>query len=486
MVALGETVTVVNKSGKVVKSSKHLVNVFKEAKSAYGERKAELKAQRREEAESKVRENKARQRFEELKLEDESDTSSRRSSRRGSEDSRSTVQQGRRGSDDSRSTTRERRRGGGDGKPSITRPRNPPMERGYSDSFYANDRPQPRRSPTTTSKRPSPLRFDTDGALASAASETRGQELIRRNTDGLISPTSRARSSTHTHTRSASLSDIDPDLAYGELPPPLPERTYDTEIELRAKMTTLQQLLDECNCLQHSVTATIDNLQKNPDALAAVALTLGEISTLAAKMAPGALASLKTAFPAVIALLASPQFAIAAGVGVGVTVIAFGGYKIVKRIKANKAEKAELLAADALEYGGAGNDSPGASDVDELREINRIENWRRGIAEVEAESMGTSVDGEFVTPAATRTLIEEGRLKEGDLKKREGRSEKRKEKKAKELKERGDRASGKKGERKAEEKRVKDERKRVEKENAKVKGEPVGGGLRMLFKKSAA
>ena len=54
--------------------------------------------------------------------------------------------------------------------------------------------------------------------------------------------------------------------------------------------------------------------------------------------------------------------------------------------------------------------------VEELREISGIERWRRGIADAEADSLGTSVDGEFITPHATRTLVEEGRLTEADLK----------------------------------------------------------------------
>jgi hypothetical protein len=60
---VGETITVINKSGKVVSSvstdkgcadkprtdcpqSKHIVSIFKEAKSAYRERKAEIKAEK--------------------------------------------------------------------------------------------------------------------------------------------------------------------------------------------------------------------------------------------------------------------------------------------------------------------------------------------------------------------------------------------------------------------------------------------------------
>lgn len=208
--------------------------------------------------------------------------------------------------------------------------------------------------------------------------------------------------------RSASMDDIDMDLAYGELPPPPPmTRSRDTA-ELREKMTTLQILLNECNCLQHSATTIIERLSKNPDTMAAVALTLAEISNLAAKLAPGALTAMKSSFPAIVALLASPQFAIAAGVGVGITIIAFGSYKIIKKIQARKDERMLLAYGDG--------DSTLGESVDELRELNRIEHWRRGIANAEAESAGTSVDGELITPMATRTLIEEGRLTEADLK----------------------------------------------------------------------
>lgn len=51
-----------------------------------------------------------------------------------------------------------------------------------------------------------------------------------------------------------------------------------------------------------------------------------------------------------------------------------------------------------------------------------MEMWRRGIADVEAESGGSTVDGEFITPGAMWTLIAEGKLTEGDLKARYGRN----------------------------------------------------------------
>jgi hypothetical protein len=153
-------------------------------------------------------------------------------------------------------------------------------------------------------------------------------------------------------------------------------------------------LLEEANCVQHTATATISHLQKNPDAMAAVALTLAEISNLATKMAPSALAMLKTAAPAVWALLASPQFLIAAGVGLTATIVMFGGYKIVKQMQSSSNNKGAEV--EAVEH---------SAHMDEMIEFNTdclssVEMWRRGVADAEAESAGTSVDGEFITPRA--------------------------------------------------------------------------------------
>lgn len=390
MALVGQTITIVNKSGKVVSTSKHLVNVFNEAKTAYSERKAELKAARREKSDKKDDERKTRKRIETLKLSDDDESSlSRRSSRCGSEDGR---------------RSNEIRR-----KPVARRSERPPIERGVSDSFYANDPPPTSRR--SSHHRPSPL----SRQHSATTEDPHVRELTRRHTSGLelTSPTNNSRRLS----RRASADDIDMDLAYGSLPPPLPERNYDTEIELRSKMSGLQRVLEEANCLQHSVTAIIDNLQKNPDALAAVALTLAEISSLVSKMAPGALMSLKGAFPAVVALLASPQFMIAAGVGVGVTIVVLGGYKIVKKIQAKKeAENGLLLEAYPAGEGLVGGGVDRESEMESLRELSRIEQWRRGIAEVEAESVGTSVEGEYVTPGAKTALLLEGKVTEADFK----------------------------------------------------------------------
>ncbi|OCK79979.1 hypothetical protein K432DRAFT_393424 [Lepidopterella palustris CBS 459.81] len=350
MVHLGETITVINKSGKVVSNSKHLINVFKEAKSAYRERKAEIQAERNAAAEEKN----ARHGVKSLRIDD--DTRSRASSRASKGPSRSKSH----------------------------RHARPSIERGHTDSFYVNDERPRRHSPTHRH-----LEQDLAG-------DGHRRELSRRHTDGPV------QLSAGKTTRSHSEPHIDMDLAYGELPPPPPMQRYE-EGELREKASRLTMLLDEANCLQYSVTAMIENLQKNPEALAAVALTLAEISNIVGKMGPGVLMTMKSSFPAVVALLASPQFMIAAGVGVGVTIVALGGYKIIKKIKAKKEnELEEPLQLDELQ----------------TPELSRIEMWRRGIAEIEAESNGTSVDGEFITPGASRHLIAAGVIEEDGLKAR--------------------------------------------------------------------
>lgn len=215
-------------------------------------------------------------------------------------------------------------------------------------------------------------------------------------------------------TRSASNPDlrnnhVDMNLAYGTPPPDLmlAERSptgLEREAELQATMTKLDSLLLEAQCVQHSATAIIKNLQDNPEAMAAVALTLAELSNLLTKMSPGILAAMKTSSPAIFALLASPQFLIAGGLALGVTVVMFGGYKIVKKIQADNAARKE---ANRMEE----------ALVWDANEMGSIESWRRGISAADgdgdgdgASHAGTSVDGEFITPEAARQKKE--RLKE--------------------------------------------------------------------------
>ncbi|KAF1997326.1 hypothetical protein P154DRAFT_294725 [Amniculicola lignicola CBS 123094] len=366
---IGETITVINRSGKVVSSSKHVFSVFKEARSAYRERKAEIQAERKAASTDRVLHDGVKA----LRIKDDDDTRSRTSSR-------------------THRTSRSK----------THRPAKPALERGYTDSFY--DEPvSPRRR----------HRYSDD--LDAEGRDGPRRELMRRHTEMPIdhyTPAPRRRSS-----------DIDMDLAYGELPPPLPGKPYDDN-ELKEKAFTLTHLLEEANCLQYSVTTMIDNLQKNPEALAAVALTLGEISTIVGKMGPGVLTVLKGSFPAVVALLASPQFMIAAGVGVGVTIVALGGYKIIKRIQATTEEKKVMEVPFEVcgSFGGPVTPSPQEQpyQLDELetQELSRIELWRRGIADVAAGSDGTTVDGEFMTPGASRQFFAEGVLDEEEVKSR--------------------------------------------------------------------
>jgi hypothetical protein len=418
---MAQVITVVNKSGKIVKSTRTLAGVFNEAKSAYAERKAELKASRVKERDLQEQERKARSQLDALTLEE--DARSRRGSRAGSEDG-------------SRATRR---------KPVPSRRDRPHGDRGYSDSVVTSDDAR-RRSATT--HRPSPLRFDSTGEAMYDEDSPRPGQLVRRHT-GHPPTTSRS----HQGSRRASHNDIDMDLAYGDYgdAPPLPVARIEDNPELRDKLTGLQRLLEEVNCIQHSAGATIENLQKNPEALAAVGLTLAEISTMVTKLAPGALPSLKASFPAIMALLASPQFAIAAGVAVGVTIIAFGGFKIVKKIQAsNQAKKDSVLMLEGEQEEPA---SP-AETLDELRELSSVERWRRGIADEQARSVGTSVDGEFT---------------EADFKPKESDKEKKKrEKKSR-------RAESEAG------KSVRSSRSSSSKTKTKKEKEKEPSGLRLLF-----
>lgn len=339
MAALIQTIAVLDNSGKAISTSKHLVNVFKEAKAAYRQRKNEVVAGR------------------------DYDSKDRKT--------RKTLQAT--AVDDNRHAAGSRR---------------------HSRPHHGS-----RRSPTDCRHPEAPLRSDTSSTiypssknrfsqdLHSPRSPTSPhQELTRRHSgrdDLLVQRSPRLPPRSMTSPASPS-SPIDMDLAYGPIPPPLPVATEAEDAEFKGLVNKVKALLDEADCIQYSVSAMIASLQKNPDAMAAVALTLAEISNIATKMAPGVLAAMKGSAPAVFALLASPQFMIAGGVAVGVTIVALGGYKIIKKIRAKNAVE-DPGVDEMLEIGG---------------DVGMIDNWRRGIAEVEEQSVGTSVDGEFITPEA--------------------------------------------------------------------------------------
>ncbi|KAF1912019.1 hypothetical protein BDU57DRAFT_564625, partial [Ampelomyces quisqualis] len=419
--------------------SKHIVSVFKEAKAAYRERKAEIKAEK----EAAYHAKKLTEGVRTVRIDD--DVQSRASSHR-SKHSKAPHRA------NTHKSTRER----------------PALARGYTDSFYANHSPRSSRH-----------RFEQD--LAGDAHHAHGMEMARRNSD---QPVHRAPAAV---TRRKSEPYIDMDLAYGDIPPPLPVKRYD-DGELRDKASKITMLLDEANCLQYSVTQTIENLQRNPEALAAVSLTLAEISAIIGKMGPGVLLTLKGSFPAVAALLLSPQFMIAGGVAVGVTIVALGGYKIVKKIQADNIDKA---AAAALPMTGRSRVDSGANldQLDELEpaELSRVELWRRGIADVEADSAGTSIDGEFITPGASRQLIAAGVLDEDDLRsRRSARSRAGSEHRPKSQRAKSERSVKTSKTSKTTSKTVDTRRSKAVKETSSRKKEKEPSGLKMLFRSHTA
>lgn len=105
-----------------------------------------------------------------------------------------------------------------------------------------------------------------------------------------------------------------------------------TDDHLTALLLQVSDILDHISCFGSGVFAMIEALRRDPETLAMVGLTLAEISTIVTKLSPSMLIGLKSAWPMVFAFLASPQFAIVAGVGVGTTVVLIGGYKIIKRM----------------------------------------------------------------------------------------------------------------------------------------------------------
>lgn len=194
--------------------------------------------------------------------------------------------------------------------------------------------------------------------------------------------------------------DLDMNLAYGNVPPDLAERVdLDQPDDGRAQrlVRRVEGMLDEAHCLQHSALAMIRSLQEKPETAAQVALTLADLSSALARLSPSLLGALRGGSPAVFALLASPQFLVGTGIAVGVTVVMFGGWRIVKKVAEARAPR-EVGALDAL-----------AS----------IETWRRGIPTAWAGA--ESADLELITPEADRTTRREYAADDGSERDRRSR-----------------------------------------------------------------
>lgn len=214
---------------------------------------------------------------------------------------------------------------------------------------------------------------------------------------------------------------IDMDMAYGSIPPDLEDRVdldpkfmaMEKERKAQALAEKIEALLTEAHCVHHTANHMIQHLKTQPAAAAAVALTLAELSAVLGKVSPGFLPALKAGSPAVFALLASPQFLIAAGVTVGVTIVMFGGWKIVKQITDAHEEISQARGPMAFEahpqgayaerapteYSASGDEAYVIEEIEE--ELSSIESWRRGISDVgENES---EVDMELISRAALRS-----------------------------------------------------------------------------------
>ncbi|KAI8952964.1 hypothetical protein F4801DRAFT_538965 [Xylaria longipes] len=226
--------------------------------------------------------------------------------------------------------------------------------------------------------------------------------------------------------------EIDMNLAYGNIPPDLADRVdldpayqaSEKETKARNLMGMIENLLVEAQCVHHTATHIIEHLQGKPEAAAAVALTLAELSALLGKMSPSFLAVIKGGSPAIFGLLASPQFLIAAGLTVGVTVVMFGGWKIIKRIKeAKEAEAVARMPPMAFEAQQVQQAQPAqpaeqgqpvyppypqsetSQGFDEAlvveEELSTIESWRRGITPFGEDD---SADMELISPEADRAI----------------------------------------------------------------------------------
>ncbi|EAW11327.1 uncharacterized protein ACLA_090200 [Aspergillus clavatus NRRL 1] len=365
MSPFGETIAVIDKSGKVVSTSKHLFGVFSHAKNAYRERKAQVQSERN----AKIAEREALRALQNYHIDDAPSVAPSRRSR----------------------STHSRHHSG---RSQHHRHHRPPSQ--YGSQYEPQDEPQYEQH------------YEQDRQSVASRPDSfyaPPSDMVRRHTHHDLTvrepeprpPANRSKSEAH----------IDLDLAYGEFHPsamtkgPSPQQQQLQRIEdpeLNGLVGRAQWLLEEANCVHHTATATIAHLQKNPDAMAAVALTLAEISNLATKMAPAALSVLKSAAPTIFALLASPQFLIAAGVGLGVTIVMFGGYKIIKQISS-----ATGIGGNEVSRGPEEDEQTVV--MEEMIEfdtdcLSGVEMWRRGVADAEAGSLGTSVDGEFITPTA--------------------------------------------------------------------------------------
>ena len=429
MAAIAQTIAIVDRSGKVVSTSKQLKNIWLEAKLAYQERKAEIASDR------KIRDEKdLRKAVKAMSLADEQERPRSHQHERRAIEGSSQRREARPTADRHFSSRSVRSNSSEPHSPGAQALHGSPARSPLSRSASAQH-----QQPTVESGHDYYASQEHSGPSSPRASNppNYSSELTRRRTDLALEvappkpprPGNLPRVHTSPSLYSHANDDIDMDLAYGEFHPEsispsnasLPDLNMSRSLtkkdqqqrekeELSSLVVKCKMLLDQANCAQHSVKAVMSHLQENPDAMAAVALTLAEISNIARKMAPGVLTALKAGAPTVFALLAAPEFLVAVGVGVGLTVVMFGGYKIIKKIAA-KSKVGDFLR-------GPGMDRQGSMDeMINVDELSRIEHWRRGIADSQFGDHGSnsetrrgsevstvSVEGEYITPVAAKSL----------------------------------------------------------------------------------
>ncbi|KAI0201608.1 hypothetical protein F4808DRAFT_106844 [Astrocystis sublimbata] len=410
-----EIVTIVNSSGKIISNGKHLVNAFKEAKAAYDEKKAAVKAERAVRR-AQTYDVPAVPRYVPEPANEveygggvyearyaQDDAASQASSRRSHRSKHSKAS--RRSQSLARPALTLNNLRTHSEAASVT-PSRPPVT--YR-SPYAETAPR-----DMALSRPTLIRTPTTPAETMMMAPAENQILQLARSDPALQEHGKKKK------------EIDMNLAYGNVPPDLADRVdldpayqaAEKENKARNLMGTIEKLLVEAQCMHHTATHIIEHLQGKPEAAAAVALTLAELSTLLGKMSPSFLGVIKGGSPAIFALLSSPQFLIAAGLTVGVTVVMFGGWKIIKRIKEQKEAEAvarmqpmAFEAQPALPPSHSQPADPPYPQSDASRgfdealvveeELSTIETWRRGIS---AFGDDESVDMELISPEADRAI----------------------------------------------------------------------------------
>ncbi|KAK0742709.1 hypothetical protein B0T18DRAFT_168650 [Schizothecium vesticola] len=449
MASGGEIITIINNSGKIIGTGKQLVGIFKEARAAYRDRKDAVKADKAE----RVAGIKRAQTFNVSQPshhlgvleEDEEDEIDRLYEQRAIRD----VPHRRHSQDDGRSEASNRSHRSRRPQPAPSTDR----DRQMITLTESNLRTHTEVSATTPSAAPAGYRAPyaetapRDMQL-SRPTLTHAATMPLPTPTEVTTPVSTPRQSMVVHRSRSDIQpkkkEIDMDLAYGNVPPDLASRvdldhdqtrdravalsknspapapmasastdtSDDPESQAINMIDRIEGLLDEAHCLHHTASSMIAHLQENPQAAAAVALTLAELSALVGKMSPAFLGVIKGGSPAIFALLASPQFLIGTGIAVGVTVLIFGGLKIVKRMTAAREREAPI---EMQGMGGAAAPKSEVSYEEALvleveEELSTIESWRRG---VEPSCIGDdydeeeeAADVELMSPEADRALRE--------------------------------------------------------------------------------